>query len=88
MAVSVASRGTEEAITWWQGVAQHLCSEVEALRCERDGLVAQVTELAAQLEAAKAELIKLTLILRHESERQPRPGDGEAAAGDGLSSIA
>src|SRR5712691_1929809 len=59
MAVSVASRGTGEAVAWWQGLAQHLCDEVEVLCCQRDGLVAQIAELRPQLQAASAERDRL-----------------------------
>jgi transposase len=63
-----------------------LTAENAALRAERDRLLVRVSELEAQLEAAKAELVKLTLALRHESERtqrQPAPTEPDAGSSDG-----
>lgn len=59
-----------------------LTAENASLRAERDRLAVRVSDLEAALEAAKADLVKLTLALRHESERSPRqPGTTEPDAG-------
>jgi transposase len=72
-------RGERDRLS--QQVAE-LTYQLASARADRDRLAGQVAKVTSQLAAAKAELIKLTLALRHESERQPRPGNENGDGGD------
>lgn len=63
-----------------------LTAENASLRVERDRLALRVSDLEAALEAAKADLVKLTLALRHESERsrrQPETAEADTGSSEG-----
>ncbi len=85
MAIGSTHRDCGPEIARWAAFAQTLADENAVFRAERDRLLLRVEELEAALDAAKAELVRLTLVLRHESERSPRPEpapEPEAACGD------
>jgi transposase len=72
MPVGTLSEDAEGEIARCPDEVARLTAENESLRVERDRLAVQVSELESKLEAAKAELVKLMLALRHQSERSPR----------------